>query len=287
VESSAEFWQEFAREYGRPGATCRYATELIAFRVKRKRCAISSISNEAVEPDRFKSLLQLMNARSLLRTPSLLLVPTSVLFLFCALFSAQALAQDLNAQVRLLMKSPDVTASGTYQLTTRPEVLNRILSEPLLLAKLWEAYKFSPFYKATLQNGGVHVDDPTGISGDVFLVEQSSNRRVYFGRGNLNHRLVPAFRGKIALVLTTVPKGTSLNARIDVYVRADSRILGLMAWSMGPLLKPRVENRMNINAGNMGAIMKDLTTEPQKATTLLKKEDAAALMKLLPLATTK
>lgn len=111
--------------------------------------------------------------------------------------------------------------------------------------------------------------------------------RIWQAWRNLNHSLVPAFTGKIALVLTTVPKGTSLNARIDVYVRTDSRILGLLTWSMGPLLKPRVENRMNVNAGNMGTIMKDLTTEPQKATTLLQKEDAAALLKLLPLATTK
>jgi hypothetical protein len=198
------------------------------------------------------------------------------------LFSAQLSAQDMNTQVQLLMKSPDVTVSGTYELATRPDVLDRILSAPMLLAKLWEAYQFSPAYKATLQNGAIHIDDPTGISGDVFLADKSSNRRVYYGTGSLNHNLVPAFRGKMALVITTAPKGAGLSAHIDVYVRTDSRMLGLLAWTLGPLVKPRVENRINVNGANMGTILKDLATEPRKSTGMLKNNaDAAALLKLL------
>jgi hypothetical protein len=207
----------------------------------------------------------------------------SILVIICACFAALVPAQDLQSQVQLLMKSPDLVVSGTYPINARRDVIDKMLGSPLLLSKLWEAYQFSPAYRTTLQNGAIHVDDPTGITGDVFLVEQSATRRVYFGTGNLNHSLVPAFRGRMALVLTMAPKGTAIQARLDAFVRTDSRVLGMLAWTMGPLVKPRVENRMNVNAGNMATILQDLNTDPQKSALMLKnKADAAALLKLLP-----
>jgi hypothetical protein len=192
---------------------------------------------------------------------------------------------DLRSQAELLLKSPDLMVSNTYELETRPEILEKLLGSPILLSRLWDAYQFSPSYRLNLQGANIHVVDPTGISGDVVLVEQSGNRRVYLATGALHHNLVPAFQGKMALVLTTVPKGSAIRARVDAYLRADSRVLGFLAWTMGPLLKLRVENRMNMNAADVGTILKHLATEPHRAVELLRKEDAAALLKLLPLGT--
>jgi len=204
--------------------------------------------------------------------------------LSCIVGTAGLAREVMEAQVQLLVKAPDVTFSGTYDLPTRSDIFDKTLDAPMLLARLWEVYQFSPVYKARMQGEGIHVDDPTGISGDVFLVEHSPNRRVYLGIGALNHSLVPAFRGKMALVLSTVPKGSGLSARIDIFVRTDSRLLGLVTWAAAPLLRPRIENRVTVNAGNMGTILKDLSTEPQKAAALLSKEDAAALLKIFPAA---
>jgi len=206
------------------------------------------------------------------------------LMLSCIVGTAGLAREVMEAQVQLLVKAPDVTFSGTYDLPTRSDIFDKTLDAPMLLARLWEVYQFSPVYKARMQGEGIHVDDPTGISGDVFLVEHSPNRRVYLGIGALNHSLVPAFRGKMALVLSTVPKGSGLSARIDIFVRTDSRLLGLLTWAAAPLLRPRIENRVTVNAGNMGTILKDLSTEPQKAAALLSKEDAAALLKIFPAA---
>jgi hypothetical protein len=203
------------------------------------------------------------------------------LTVWSAVFPAVAASRELQAQAQLLMKSPDVTISGTYELPTRPDILDRILRSPIILAKLWDAYRFPPAYKARLQGDGIHIDDPTGITGDIFLVEEKGNRRIYVGIGALNHRLVPAFQGKMAVVLSTIPKGTAVSARIDIYVRTDSRVLGFLAWTMFPLLRARVENRINVNANDIATIMKDLTYEPQKTLALLKKEDAAALLKIM------
>lgn len=203
------------------------------------------------------------------------------LVVWAAVTPAVAASGKLQAQAQLLMKSPDVTISGTYELPARPDILDRILRSPILLAKLWEAYQFPPAYKARLQGDGIHIDDPTGITGDIFLVEQTGNRRTYVGIGALNHRLVPAFQGKMAVVLSTIPKGTAVSARIDIYVRTDSRLLGFLAWTMFPLLRARVEYRINANITDIVTIMKDLSNEPQKVLALLKKEDAAALLRIM------
>jgi len=196
--------------------------------------------------------------------------------------SAWAAGKDLQAQARLLMNSPDVTVSGTYDLPARLEVLDRMLSAPYLLAKLWGAYRFSPAYTARPAGEGIHVNDPTGIAGDIYLVQQTANRRVYVGTGALNHDPLPAFGGQIALVLTVLPKGQAVSAHVAIYVRTDSRMLGFLTWVLFPLLKDRVEARMTANAASLGALLKDLSVEPQKAAALLQKQDAAALLKILP-----
>ena len=129
---------------------------------------------------------------------------------------------------------------------------------------------------------GVTIGLPRELE-PAFLVEQSANRRVYFGIGAINHKLMPAFRGKLALVLTAAPKGSAVvNGRIDVYLRTDSRILGLLARTLFPLVKTRAEYRMTANATDIGTILKDLTNDPQKTAARLKKEDQAALLKILP-----
>ena len=202
--------------------------------------------------------------------------------LMLSIIISSAAGGELQAQAQLLMKSPDVAISGTYEFSTRPDVLESVLRSPILLARLWEAYQFTPLYKARLQGEGIHVDDPTGIAGDIFLVEQSGNRRVYVGMGNLNHKLVPSFRGKMALVLTATPKGSTVSARVDVYVRTDSRMLGFLARTFFPLVRERALHRMTANATDIGTILKELTSDPQKTAARLKKEDAAALLKILP-----
>jgi hypothetical protein len=205
-----------------------------------------------------------------------------VLTLILTLPSREAAGPDAQAQAQLLMTSPDVAVSGTYTIESRSEVLNSLLGSPLLLAKLWEANNFSPAYKARPAGTGIHIDDPTGIAGEIYLIQQTANRRVYVGDGALNHELVPAFRGKLAIVLTTVPKGAVVSARVDLYVRAESRMLGFLAWTLFPLLKARVEYRMTANAASFGSMLKGLSLEPKKAAALLSKEDAALLLKILP-----
>lgn len=195
---------------------------------------------------------------------------------------AAAESGDLTEQARLLMSSPDVRLTAIYELPTRPDVLENILREPIFLMRLWEAYRFSPRYRARLVNDdGIHVDDPTGISGDIFLAERLGSRRVYVACGALNHRLVPPFRGKLAVVLASVPGESAVNAHIDVYLRMDNRIIGFLARSLYPLVRSLMQHRLSSNASDMGTILHDLAEAPKDTAGRLDKDDAAALLEVL------
>lgn len=191
-------------------------------------------------------------------------------------------AEDLKAQAQLLMKSPDVAISKTFETETRSEVIDSLLGSPMSFARLWEAYGFTPLYKMKMNGTAIHVDDPTGITGDLNQVEHVGSKTVFVGTGNLNHAYVPAFRGKMALVLTTTPKPTGVSTRVDVYIRTESRILGLVTWTLFPLVRSRAEHRVVANAADIGTILKDLAKEPQKTAGRLTKQDATALLKVMP-----
>ena len=186
------------------------------------------------------------------------------------------------AQAQLIQKSADMSISGTFDLSCSPTIFEKLMAAPMLLARLYEVYGFSPHYKVRMQGNAIHVNDPTGIVGDLYLIEQTADRRVYLGIGALNHSLVPAFKGKMTLILTTYPKGSTLTTRVDVYIRTDSRTLGFLARTLFPLVKARVENRMTVNAHDIGTIIADVSAAPDRVAARLKKEDAATLLNLVP-----
>jgi hypothetical protein len=194
-----------------------------------------------------------------------------------------AAGQDSQSQVQVLLKSPDAFISGTYDFPASASLIDSLLRAPLLVARLWEAYDFTPRYKISMQGDAIHVDDPTGIQGNLYLVEQTPSRRVYYGTGALNHELVPAFRGRMALVMTMNPKGSGLSGRIDVYIRTENRFLGFFARTLFPLVRTHAEHRMSANVHDLCTILNDVSTTPQQTAARLKnKEDAAALIKLIP-----
>ncbi len=202
-----------------------------------------------------------------------------ILFLLPLGMAADA---NLQSQAQTVMKSPDASITGTFDLPAAPGTIANLLRSPMLLAHLWEAFDFTPRYKARLQGNGIHVDDPTGITGEIYPVEESVARHVFYGTGALNHKLVPSFRGRLALVLAVTPKGQGATARVDIYIRTESRFLGFLASTFFPLVRTRAQHRMDANMHDIGTILHDLSTAPRQTAAKLKKEDAEALLRLLP-----
>ncbi|HQT96014.1 MAG TPA: hypothetical protein PK435_15395 [Thermoanaerobaculaceae bacterium] len=184
---------------------------------------------------------------------------------------------DLGVESQLLQSKPDMSVARDFQFSARPAVVDMFLENPMILARLWEAHGFSPRYKVRPQGDGLHVDDPTGIQGDVYPVERAGNRRVWVAFGSLNHAFVPSFKGRMALVVTTEPNGSGVTLHVAVYIRTDNRALGFLASTLFPLVRARVEHRMTANAADFATILAEVSADPQKAAARLSKEDAAAI----------
>ncbi len=198
-----------------------------------------------------------------------------------ALCCVLAHGADLRGESQLLQSKPDISLADDFEFTARPAIVDALLQSPMIVARLWEARGFTPKYRVSLQGDGIHVVDPTGIEGDLYLAEQTGNRRVWVGFGSLNHRLVPSFKGRMALVLTTQPRGSGVSAHLAVYVRADSRALGFLASTFFPLVRARIQHRVAANAADVGAILAEVSADPQKAAARLGHDDAAALLRAI------
>lgn len=198
-----------------------------------------------------------------------------------ALHCVLARAADLWGEAQLLQSKPDISLENDFEFTTRPAIIDALLNSPMIVARLWEARGFTPRYKVSLQGDGIHVDDPTGIAGDLYLADKTGDRRVWVGLGSLNHALVPSFKGQMAIVLDTVPSGSGVAAHLGVYIRTDNRAMGFLASTLFPLVKARVQHRVTTNAADVGTILAEVSTDPQRAAARLSPDDAAALLQAI------
>jgi hypothetical protein len=200
------------------------------------------------------------------------------MLLLCAVPAA---AQDLRSRAQAAMKTPDAYVTGVYEIPAPPALTDALLQRPTLLARLWEVWGLFPRYKVAVKGNAIHVDDPTGISGDLYLAEQTPGRRVYFGDGYVNHTLVPSFRGELVLVLTTTPNGAGTRATVEVFVRASSRVLGLLGRTLFPLVRSRAENRVNSNMKDVSTLVAEVKADPSAAAARIGKPHSDALLSLL------
>lgn len=191
-------------------------------------------------------------------------------------------AQDLPSQAQLIIGSPDLALSGSYQLSTRAEILDKMLGEPIHLMRLWKVYGFAPHYEARpIGLGGLHVDDPTGIAGEILPAGFSAGRHLYLANGAITHRLVPPFKGRAVLVVAATTEGSTVVLRIDLYIRMENRFVGFIMKPFVPYLRTLVLRRLDSNLADIGTILGELSARPADAAARLDPDDSAALLELL------
>jgi hypothetical protein len=210
----------------------------------------------------------------------LLIFPLAAFQLFLTIGICSG-ANDRLSDAKDIQKSPDVSISDTFGLASSPAVVDKLMTAPLLMAQLWKVYDFRPQYQIRMNGEAIHVDDPTGITGDLYLVERTNTRRVYLGIGALNHALVPNFKGKMALVLTVNPDGSRSKMHADVFIRTNSRILGFLARTFISLVKARMMNRITLNAKDFSTLSSDISSAPARVAAKLRKEDGNSLLNLI------
>ena len=98
----------------------------------------------------------------------------------------------------------------------------------------------------------------------------------------LNHEFVPAFNGRMAVVIAITPTPVGVSARVEICFRADSRFVGPLARTCYPLVRSKAEHRVSANLQDFCAILHDLSAAPQQTVSRLNsKEDAVALSHIL------
>lgn len=194
-------------------------------------------------------------------------------------FQSACAAEELSSLAAQVVSSPDLSVGGSYEVSTKAEVLDAMLDAPVLLARLWAAYGFSPRYAARpVEGDGLHVDDPTGIAGDLYPAGFADGRRVFVARGAIAHRLVPAFKGSAVLIISESREGDLVALRVDLYLRMDSRVVGFFMKPFAPYLRSLVLRRLGANIADLGAILGDLSAEPAETAARLGPEDSAAIL---------
>lgn len=200
--------------------------------------------------------------------------------LFGALLLGMAIGSvagaDPAAEAQAVVADPDYVYSTAFTWACPPDLWEKVLDEPLLMGRLWEAYGYAPAYRFSARGEVIHVDDPTGLQGDAVLVSRGPGSRTYLVQGKVDHWAVPFFNEGLAVfVLSSRPAGDQVVVDLKVHVSAGSTVGSLVLAVGRPLLARHIDNRVTLNLQDGRRIVETLAARPQEAAGLLGGEDGA------------
>lgn len=170
-----------------------------------------------------------------------------------------------TATVERVRTEAAIAFSKTYQVDCPLAVVEKALDHPALMGALWDIYGYAPAYKVKgLDNGAVHVDDPTGIVGELRPIKREGPRRIYLAHGELDHWAVPAFNSATAVFeikTTGNDAGTALT--VDVFIKPESSVTGALLAALEPLVLSHVDNRVSLNLEDAAKIMQAIERAPE------------------------
>ena len=186
--------------------------------------------------------------------------------LLACTFAAQAKAdvsEGAAERAAEIVGDADVVYNTTFVMACSEGTWRRLMDKPVLLGRLWSAYGFAPIYQVEMRHDTVHVEDSTGLVGDVVAVELEQGRRQYLINGELDHWAVPFFNeGTAVLTLEMQVKGDAVGGTAAVHLRANSGIGRLVLRAARPLLTKHVANRLDLNLQDAAKIFAAVEEDP-------------------------
>jgi len=205
-------------------------------------------------------------------------VLSTALVLAWAAVGATATGNELAARVRTVVEEADVVYDTGFEVPCSVGVWEEMVARPVLLGALWSAYGYAPAYRVEMRGDTIHVEDPTGLVGDVVGIQTRDGERTYLVEGQVNHWAVPFFnRGSAVFVLKTTVTAGEVAARLAVYVRAESAIGSLVVKLGRPLLMKHVVNRIDLNLRDACGILAAVEGDPDHVVSLLDPHAAGEL----------
>ncbi len=176
-----------------------------------------------------------------------------IVFVPALLFAAgdmQGLAGNKAYAVKEVVARPTISrVSALPGLPVSSRQYEFLLDRPRLSMAL--AHICDPsldLYKIEVRpDGTCHVDDPTGLAGDMELVSSSPGKRVYFISGHYDI-LKMRFNGRMVLESEysehTCLEGAFVDSKAVSYVKVDSSFVGAFAKLMAFLFPKKVDARI-------------------------------------------
>lgn len=180
-------------------------------------------------------------------------------------YGQPSLAEDRAAQAQEIIENADVTYTTSFSWQCSKRTWNRVVEHPLLVGQLWEAYGYAPAYRVSMRGDAIHINDPTGLTGDVFVFRWDSGARVYLALGKLDHWAVPFFNeGMAVFVLKSRVSDRRVFGELKVYIRAASTVGNIVLQVGRSVFMKHVDNRITLNLQDVQKIAETVELTPEK-----------------------
>lgn len=145
-------------------------------------------------------------------------------------------------------------------------VWNKLLDHLVLMGKLWNLYNFQPAYEIVAAEKSVRVTDPSGINGEMGLIDASATSRTFHCRGSIDHWAVPSFISAEGLFIFRYEEeeGQRIRGTFEVFLKGDNEIADFLLRLAAGKLKKRLHNRFTLNLEDMKKIVFNLLHHPDQ-----------------------
>ena len=188
------------------------------------------------------------------------------LLLYLLVGLAAATAQDRVSRAAQVRQEASISYTGRYTIACPASLVREALSRPALMGALWASYGYAPAYRveALAKPEAVHVQDPTGISGDMWLVSAKDRQHLYLAEGQIDHWAVPAMnKGTAVFAVETTERDSLTHVTVEVYLAPDSQIAGVLLGALSPVVKAHIANRVDLNFQDVARILEAIFATPK------------------------
>ena len=162
-----------------------------------------------------------------------------------------------------VVASPDVTYQASFAINCSEATWRKVLDNPWLMGQLWNIYGYAPAYKVGPAGDGLHIEDPTGLVGELWLVRNQPHERRYLASGKISYRAVPFFNsGQAVTIVRSQVAGQQIRGTLQLYIRGDRAISRAVLWAGKPVLQGRVENRVQRNLQDGVRLVEQIASSP-------------------------
>lgn len=163
----------------------------------------------------------------------------------------------------VVVASADLSHQASFVINCSEATWRKVLDNPWLMGQLWNVYGYAPAYTVRPTEDGLHVDDPTGLASDLWVIKNEPRERRYFALGRLTYRAVPFFNsGQAVTIVRSEAVGKQIRGTMHVYIRADRAISRTALWAGHRLVQRKVEDRIQANLWAGVRLVEQIASSP-------------------------